>query len=66
MPNDSTSGRLMAEIHFYTPFNFTLMRQDENWGNQFYYGGEGLHSTTENTVFDQRVLDAMMEGAGKQ
>lgn len=62
MPEDTIAERLMFEVHFYTPFNFTLMRTDESWGKQFYYWGEGFHSTTdternptwgeENTVDD--------------
>ncbi|MBE8717084.1 glycoside hydrolase family 5 protein [Cellvibrio sp. KB43] len=47
MPEDTIAERLMFEVHFYTPFNFTLMRTDESWGKQFYYWGEGFHSTTD-------------------
>lgn len=47
MPTDTVSDRLMVEVHFYTPFNFTLMREDQSWGNQFYYWGDGFHSTTD-------------------
>ncbi|WP_232461343.1 glycoside hydrolase family 5 protein [Cellvibrio sp. PSBB006] len=47
MPDDTVADRLMAEVHFYTPYNFTLMREDESWGNQFYYWGEGFHSLTD-------------------
>jgi endoglucanase len=47
MPTDSPAERLMFEVHFYTPFNFTLMRTDESWGKQFFYWGEGFHSTTD-------------------
>lgn len=49
MPTDTVSDKLMAEVHFYTPFNFTLMKQDESWGNQFYYWGEGFHSSADIT-----------------
>ena len=37
----------MAEIHYYTPWNFTGMTKDESWGNQFYYWGKDFHSTTD-------------------
>lgn len=47
MPTDTLADRLMFEVHFYTPFNFTLMRTDESWGKQFYYWGEGFHSPTD-------------------
>jgi len=47
MPTDSIPNRLMAEIHYYTPWNFTGMTEDESWGNQFYYWGKDFHSTTD-------------------
>jgi endoglucanase len=47
MPVDTVSDRMMAEIHFYTPWNFAGMTADESWGNQFYYWGAGNHSTTD-------------------
>jgi aryl-phospho-beta-D-glucosidase BglC (GH1 family) len=47
MPNDNIPNRLMAEIHYYTPWNFTGMTKDESWGNQFYYWGKDFHSTTD-------------------
>lgn len=45
-PTDKVSGRLMFEDHFY-PYQYTLMSKDESWGNQFYYWGQGNHSTTD-------------------
>jgi endoglucanase len=47
MPSDTVSGRLMAEVHFYTPWNFAGLTQDESWGNQFFYWGAPNHSTTD-------------------
>lgn len=47
MPVDMVADRMMAEIHFYTPWNFAGMTADESWGNQFYYWGAGNHSTTD-------------------
>jgi aryl-phospho-beta-D-glucosidase BglC (GH1 family) len=47
MPTDTVSNRLMAEIHYYTPWNFTGMTKDEGWGNQFYHWGKDFHSTTD-------------------
>jgi len=49
LPTDTIAERMMAEVHFYSPFNFTLMEQDESWGNRFYYWGRGFHSTTDPT-----------------
>jgi endoglucanase len=47
MPTDNIPNRLMVEIHYYTPWNFTGMTKDESWGNQFYYWGKDFHSTTD-------------------
>jgi len=47
MPSDSVANRMMAEIHFYSPWNYTGMTKDESWGNQFFYWGKGFHSTTD-------------------
>lgn len=64
LPQDSVTDRIMAEVHFYTPYNFTLMNEDESWGNQFYYWGEGYHSETEPernaTWGEEEHVDAMM------
>lgn len=46
LPTDNVDARMMVEIHNYTPFQFTLMNGDANWGNMFYYWGSG-HSSVE-------------------
>ena len=47
MPTDTVARRMMAEVHYYTPYQFTLMDVDQSWGNQFYYWGAGYHSSTD-------------------
>jgi len=47
LPTDKVANRMMAEVHYYTPWNFCGMTKDETWGNQFYYWGAGNHSTTD-------------------
>lgn len=47
LPTDTHSDRMMVEIHYYSPWNYTGMQQDEPWGNRFFYWGEGYHSTTD-------------------
>jgi hypothetical protein len=47
MPTDTVPNRQMVEVHFYDPFNFTLMSQDESWGNMAYYWGAPIHSSTD-------------------
>lgn len=47
LPTDKMSDRMMAEVHYYTPYNFTGMTKDESWGNMAYYWGKDYHSTTD-------------------
>jgi len=47
MPVDKIVQRLMAEIHYYTPFQFCLLDKDADWGKMFYYWGKGNHSSTD-------------------
>ena len=47
LPTDPASNRMMAEVHYYTPYNFCLMDADASWGNMFYYWGSGYHSTAD-------------------
>jgi endoglucanase len=49
LPTDQIAGRLMTEIHYYTPWNFCGMEADESWGKMFYYWGNGYHSTADPT-----------------
>jgi endoglucanase len=47
MPTDKVPNRLMAEVHYYTPWNFVGLTQDESWGKMFYYWGKDYHSITD-------------------
>ena len=49
LPTDTVADRMMAEVHYYTPYQFCLMTEDANWGNMFYYWGEGYHSMTDTS-----------------
>ena len=46
LPTDSTPGRLMVEIHYYTPWQFCGLTSDQSWGNMFYFWGAAYHSAT--------------------
>ena len=43
MPTDITDGKLAVEIHYYNPWQFWGMEQDESWGKVFFYWGKGNH-----------------------
>lgn len=47
LPVDTVPNRMMAEVHFYSPYNFAIMEEDEAWGNRFFYWGDGFHSETD-------------------
>jgi endoglucanase len=49
LPVDTLQNRMMAELHFYTPYQFTLMSEDADWGKQFFYWGRNFHSTTDTS-----------------
>jgi endoglucanase len=45
LPNDPTPGRLVVEVHYYTPYQYTLMTgRDQWWGDKFYFWGAGYHT----------------------
>jgi endoglucanase len=43
LPQDDAEDRLMAEVHYYTPWNFCGLTQDESWGDRYYFWGENYH-----------------------
>jgi aryl-phospho-beta-D-glucosidase BglC (GH1 family) len=43
LPNDPTSGRLMVEVHYYSPYPWCLMKADADWGKMSYFWGQGYH-----------------------
>jgi len=47
LPVDKIADRIIAEIHYYTPYQFCLMDKDADWGKKFYYWGKANHSTTD-------------------
>lgn len=64
LPSDEVEGRMMAEIHYYTPYQFCLMTEDAGWGKMFYYWGADYHSTsnTERNANwgEESTLDNLM------
>jgi hypothetical protein len=64
LPVDKIVNRMMAEVHYYTPYQFTLMETDADWGNMFYYWGKDFHSLTDPTRNatwgEEATVDSMM------
>lgn len=40
MPTDVVTGRLMLEVHYYTPWTFCGLEVDADWGRMAYFWGE--------------------------
>ena len=40
LPTDSVEGRLAAEVHYYTPWQFCGMNKDESWGKMMFFWGD--------------------------
>lgn len=40
LPVDSVEDRLALEVHYYTPWQFCGMNQDESWGKMMYFWGD--------------------------
>ncbi len=49
LPKDNIEGRMMFELHYYTPYQYCLMEKDANWGKMFYYWGDENKSATDPT-----------------
>lgn len=47
LPSDPTPNKMMAEVHYYGPWQFCGLTEDASWGNMFYYWGNGYHSATD-------------------
>ena len=47
LPTDKVANRMMMEVNYYTPYQFTLMDKDADWGKMFYYWGANTRYTTD-------------------
>lgn len=45
LPSDPTPNRLVLEVHYYDPYNYTMMTADQSWGDMAYFWGSGYHSS---------------------
>ena len=66
MPTDRVPNRLMVEVHYYNPWSFCGMTQDESWGRMAYFWGDHLvtgsdRNSTSGDVNEMKSLFAMMK-----
>lgn len=70
LPTDKVAGRMMVEVHYYTPYNFCLMDKDADWGKMFYYWGANYHTTpdlTRNSTYGEEAeLDSQFKAMKTQ
>ena len=70
LPTDPTPGRLMVEYHCYTPTLFTLIHDDQSWGNSMYFWGEAYHypgNPSRNATFgEEGDIDAEFQQLKEQ
>jgi hypothetical protein len=43
LPTDTVTNRIMVEYHNYTPSLFTIIHDDQSWGNAIYFWGPAYH-----------------------
>lgn len=70
LPTDKVPNKMMAEVHYYTPWNFCGMSKDESWGSMAYYWGKDYHSTTDavhnSTWGEEGTVDTFFDLMKKQ
>ena len=63
---DSASDRLMVEVHFYDPYNFTDMSEDQSWGKYCLYWGKNntngsVAGRTADAKYNEDYVEAQMK-----
>ena len=62
---DSATDRLMVEVHFYDPYQFTDMSEDQSWGKYWLYWGKnnttGEAARTADAKYNEDYVEAQMK-----
>ena len=64
--SDSVSDRLMVEVHFYDPYQFTMMSEDASWGKMYYYWGKGNKGSDSSRVCPDKSAEEYVEAQMKK
>lgn len=63
--HDSATDRLMVEVHFYDPYQFTDLSEDKDWGKYYLYWGKnnkgGDADRTADAKYNEDYVEAQME-----
>ncbi len=66
MPTDLVPNRLMAEVHYYNPWTFCGMEQDETWGRMAYFWGAfAVNGSDRNATFGDEAETKRLFGKVK-
>lgn len=61
---DTATDRLMVEVHFYDPYQFTDLGEDQSWGKYYlYWGKNNTGGNTERTAdakYNEDYVEAQM------
>lgn len=63
---DSATDRLMVEVHFYDPYNFTDLSEDKDWGKYYLYWGKNNTNGSEagrtaDAKYNEDYVEAQMK-----
>lgn len=63
--HDTATDRLMIEVHFYDPYQFTDMSEDKDWGKYYLYWGKnnqgGDADRTADAKYNEDYVEAQMK-----
>ena len=63
--HDSATDRLMVEVHFYDPYQFTDLSEDKDWGKYWLYWGKnnkgGDADRTADSKYNEDYVEAQMK-----
>ena len=73
LPVDSVEDRLALEVHYYSPWQFCGMNQDESWGKMMYFWGDdqqgyavGAYSGRWHSSYNEDYLSRQMNKMKKK
>lgn len=70
LPTDASADRLMVEVHYYSPWTFSGLEEDANWGKMAYFWGaenhvEGSDRNTQS-AYEESYVQAQMQKLNTQ
>jgi endoglucanase len=60
-PTDTQSGKLMLEVHYYTPWQFCGLTEDADWGKMQYFWGAANHVDGSDRNADSQYEESYIQ-----